>query len=95
MTKIDVDTIRLKECGANMVAASRNFNTDINNLYSMMYNVPRTTKEWVGIGANNYASIALKEKRQYVAYGNTLKKMGEILKEYAEDIESIVQKTKI
>ena len=95
MTKINVDTIKLAECGKNILSEAGDFNTNINNLYSRLYNVPRVTKEWVGVAANNYASIVLKEKKQYITYGDTLKKMGELLIDYALDIEKAVKDTKI
>lgn len=95
MTKIKVDTAKLKDCGESILTACSGFNADINNLYSKLYNVPRTTKEWVGIAANNYASIVLKEKTQYVNYGKALKDMGNILIDYANDVEEAVKKTKI
>ena len=95
MTMIDVDTVGLKECSDSVILASNGFNSEINNLYSRLYNVPKITKEWIGIGANNYASLVLKEKAQYVAYGNSLKEMGRILRGYAEELESIVEKTRI
>ena len=95
MTKINVDTVKLKECSSSILTACSAFNTDITNLYSKLYNVPRVTKEWTGISANNYASLALKEKAQYVTYHNALKTMGDILADYATDIETAVKNTKI
>ena len=95
MTKIKVDTTKLRECSKDILTGTSAFNSNINSLYSRLYNVPKTTKEWVGIASNNYASIVLKEKAQYVTYGNVLKTMGEMLRDYADDIEKAVKNNKI
>lgn len=95
MTKIKVDTTKLKECSSSILTGVAAFSTDINNLYNRLYNVPRVTKEWIGVSANNYASIVLKEKAQYVNYASSLKTMGDILNDYADDIEKAVKNTKI
>lgn len=95
MTKLNVNTSKVKTLGENMVKISNSFYSDVNSLYNRVYKVPMVTREWVGVASNNYASILLKEKTQYVNYANSLKEMGNILIDYATDIEQAIKNTKI
>ena len=86
MTKIKVDTIKLAECGKNILSEAGDFNTNINNLYSRLYNVPRVTKEWVGVAANNYASIVLKPSKELKEiYSNLTQYLSLVLVEVFEE----------
>jgi len=95
MTKIKVDTVKLKECGENLLTMNGTFHRDINSLYNRIYNVPITTKEWVGEAANNYANLLMNEKPQYNNYSKVLNMMGNVLINYSNDIEEAVRQTKI
>lgn len=95
MTKIDVDTAKLKDCGKDILSASTDFNSNISSLFERMYNVPITTKEWIGKSSKIYASNVLKEKSNYDNYGTELKKLGQSLIDYADDLEMTVRNTKI
>ena len=91
MTKIKVDTDKLKENSENILELCNSYDNHIRDLYKKIYNVPRVTKEWVGDASYNYAGKVFSEKEQYVKYGSCLKKMGKVLKEYALDVERIVK----
>lgn len=95
MTMINVDTVKLRDCGKDVLVASDKYSANIRDLYERMYNVPSKTREWVGVGATNYANNIYKERVQYLNYGNSLKKMGQAMIDYADDIEKAVSKTKI
>lgn len=95
MTKINVDTVKLSECGKDILSSVCYFNSNINGLYTKIYNVPRVTKEWVGVAANNYAAMLVKEKDQYINYGISMKKIANILIDYANDINIAIESTKI
>lgn len=95
MTAINVDTVKLRECGKDVLVASDKYIDNVRDLYERMYNVPIKTREWVGVGATNYANYVYKERVQYLNYGNSLKKMGQAMVDYANDIETAISKTKI
>lgn len=95
MTAINVDTVKLRDCGKDVLVASDKYINNIRDLYERIHDVPTKTREWVGVGATNYANYVYKERVQYLNYGNSLMKMGQAMIDYADDIEKAVAKTKI
>ena len=94
MTKINIDTEKLKTCGEDIVTAASDFNTNVTSLFDRIYNVPNGTKEWIGTGAINYALSVIKEKKEYDTYGAELAKLGQCLIDFSDKLDEVVEKTK-
>lgn len=90
MAIIKVDTVKLRECGNDIIAASSMYDSNINKLFNRMGDVPSKTKEWEGISAIKYANLVVKEKNDYIEFGKGLYDLGNSLVLYADDLEKII-----
>lgn len=95
MAKLRVDTVKMSECGKDIVEAADTYNTNVRNLFTRMGEVPSKTKEWEGIAAVNYANAVVKEKIDYVNFGNGLIALGNTLIQYADDLEKAIKNNRI
>lgn len=95
MARLRVDTVKMRECGNNIIEAADTYNTNVRSLFDRMAKVPNETKEWEGIAAINYANAVAKEKVDYVNFGNGLVALGNTLVQYADDLEKIIKNNKI
>lgn len=67
-----VDTEQLSTLATDINQLVQEYHSEINRLFTMLGNVPRVTKEWVGDSAETYFSSVLLEKSDYLAFGNRL-----------------------
>lgn len=92
MSKIEIDTSKVKECGNNIMNLSIEINDDLNNLFSHIQKMPYNTCEWVGNAAEQYASSIVKDKIVYVQLKDIIYSMGKYLVDSATEIESNVDR---
>ena len=96
MTKTSIDISKLRQCGEDILSETDSYIKNINGLFELINNVPTKTKEWTGVGAERYAEAVYKnEKINYDNYGSELKKLGQSLIDYADDLDSIIEYNKI
>lgn len=95
MAILKVDTAKMRECGKEIIDAANTYNTNVRNLFTRMNEVPSKTKEWEGISAVNYANAVVKEKIDYVNFGNGLIALGNTMIQYADDLEKAIKNNKI
>lgn len=91
MQKIDTDQV--KKSGQDMVKLSRELGEIIDNLYYKIYNMPISTREWVGNSAEIFSKYVTNvEKKDTMAFVNTLYQFGECLIDSAERYEFEIRK---
>lgn len=87
MKDIHIDTVKIRNCGNEIIKISVQMNEIINAMFNRINNMPTTTGEWVGPSANEYAQRANLEKRQYTVFANELYAKGKYLIDYANAME--------
>lgn len=95
MTTLRVDTVKMRECGNDIIEAADTYNTNVRNLFTRVGEVPSRTSDWEGISAINYANVVVKEKMDYVNFGNGLVALGNTLVQYADELEKAIKNNKI
>lgn len=91
MAEINVDTLKLKECGSDIMALSTELNNVLFSLYDRINKMPSTTKEWTGNAANEFVYRLNIEKKYYLALNNNIHRYGKLLYESAGDLEQAVK----
>lgn len=86
--KINVDTIKMRECGKDIIKITNTLNELYNGLFSRISNMPTNTGEWVGESADKFVTLANIDKVQYLNYNNEIAKMGKLLVDYSYKFEN-------
>ena len=94
MATINVDTVKLKECGKDIMTISTEIGNELENLFERIAQMPTVTKEWVGQGAIAYAQKAQAEKIQYMQLKDTLYNYGKYLVDCSNKIDTEVNNIK-
>lgn len=95
MANIDVDTVKIRECGNDILKLVSDLNDNIEELYDRIAKMPTKTFEWVGDSANEFVAIVNVEKTVYVEMKNTLQKYGKYLLDTADILEQTTNKNKV
>lgn len=88
MAEIKVDTLKMRECGNDIMQVSLELGEEFELFFEKLQNIPVKTYEWTGVGALAFADRAGKEKFQYMNLKNDLYKRGKFLVDYANYLES-------
>lgn len=88
MAEIKVDTVKMRDCGNDIIQISLELGEEFELLFEKLQNIPIKTYEWTGAGAMAFASRAGQEKIQYMNFKNDLYKRGKFLVDYANYLES-------
>lgn len=74
---LNLDTSKIKKTGEDMIKLSEELNEIIEALYLRIYNMNKTSGEWVGNSANLFVRQAiLVDKTDAISLKNTLYKFG-------------------
>ena len=74
---LNLDTSKIKKTGEDMIKLSEELNEIIEALYLRIYNMNKTSGEWVGNSANLFVRQAiLVDKKDAISLKNTLYKFG-------------------
>ena len=92
MASLDVDTVKMRECGQEIIDITRNLNEQFNGLFSRISNIPLNTHEWVGESANEFVKLSKIDKAQYINFNNELYKLGKMLIDYSYYIENDIER---
>lgn len=79
MIKIAISYVNdreMKEISKQIISLSDEFNTEINNLFKRLNEVPTITREWVGTKSNFYFNRIYQEKAKYNNFANNIKDIG-------------------
>lgn len=87
MAEFQIDTIKLRECGKDIITLTTELNELLNSLFLRISNVPVTSHEWTGNAANEFVRKLNIEKKYYVALKNNLNDYGKLLVNAADKLE--------
>lgn len=89
MANIKVDTVKLSECGKDIMNLTGELNEVLFSLFDRINKMPVTTREWTGNAAVDFVSKLNIEKKYYLALKDNIYKYGKILYESASNIEQV------
>lgn len=92
MGVIDVNSYRLREAGNDIIMLTKEINEILNNIFTMIENMPTKTNEWMGYAAEDFARVAKLEKKDYSTFINNIDKYGKYLIEYSNKVEQLAMK---
>lgn len=90
MAKIYVDTTKIKDNGLEILGNVEKYKKNINDLFDRISNVPTQTYEWVGKSSNDFVKEVIKEKEDYINFGDGLNNLGTELGKYADSLEKAI-----
>lgn len=93
MSLINIDSIKMRECGKDIVSVSSTLNELFNEFFSRISNMPINTGEWVGKSADEFVRLARIDKAQYINFNNDLYNLGKFLIEQSYNLENEIQKS--
>lgn len=74
---LNIDTSKIKKTGEDMIKLSEELNNLIDELYLRLYNMNKTTGEWVSNFANLYVKeTQLIDRKDAISFKDTLYKFG-------------------
>lgn len=85
---INADTTRLRSNGEEILKLANELGNILDTMFNRIEQMPTTTLEWTGNAAKTFALHARKDKQQYYKLKNDLSKIGSVLCETANNIES-------
>lgn len=91
MSEIHIDTVKLKECGKDIVSLSSELYEIIDTMFKRINNVNKVTGEWVGISATDFVNKANVDKVQYLMMQNQIYQHGKYLIDYANMMENVIK----
>ena len=71
-----INTGEVEEVANNIISLAMDFNTEINNLFSRLSDVPSITREWVGTQSKFYFKKIASDKKQYNDFADNLRHIG-------------------
>lgn len=89
MAEIKVDTVKLKECGKDIMNLTSELNDVLFSLYERINKMPTTTGEWTGNAAKTFVANLNIEKKYYLALKNNIYNYGKLLYDSAYALEQI------
>ena len=87
-----IDTIKISQCGNNLITLSEELNTITESLYTRIINMPTKTGEWIGASAQEYAKNVYSDKEDVDAVKNEIRDLGNQLVENANRYEKAAKK---
>ena len=92
MANIEMNTINIKDAGGNIKKLSVDYKNAIDEIFYKLKNLDNFNV-WTGDNVNSsvkvYMDAVVKEQNMYNEYANCLDSYGNILVEYAEEINNI------
>ena len=91
MSEIYVDTVKMRECGNEILSLVEELKLTMQTMFSRIENMPTQTKEWIGDSSQYYVTLATHDKIQYMNHANDLYKYGKYLLDCADYFEKTSQ----
>lgn len=95
MANIQVDTVKMRNAGNDIIRLTNEFNEAINTLYSRISSINSSNGGWSGAAADEFIRRSNVEKKQYVALKDELLKCGKVLINAADKYENSTNKNSI
>ena len=86
---VKVDSNALEKNGLEIIELISTYKETIDELYSMINNMPNKTFEWVGQGSINYVNKFNQEHKYFIDINDLFVKYGQFLIDYSNEIERI------
>lgn len=92
MTMISyIDTNEVEEISKELLLATDELSTELDELFERLENVPDVTKEWVGYQAYYYFSCVASDREIYTRFVEKLREVGRELNTIATDSETYIK----
>ncbi len=85
MTKIDVDTTKLRGYAEDLSTSADEYLKTIEDLYTEMCDIKG--KIWTGTAAEAYVEMCKKQKEEYLKHANAMKSLSTALLSYIDTLE--------
>ena len=94
MADINIDTVKINECGQDLVKLSNEMNMIINQMFTRINNISGSEGIWVGPGAEKFKQYANIDKKQYTTFIDNFYKFGKYLIDYSSSYEQLIKGVK-
>lgn len=85
-----INTNEVQNIADEVVKLSTDLETEFNNLFRRLSNVPDVTKEWVGNQSEYYFSSISRDKDLFINFSNKIKNVGNELNKDVEKVNSSI-----
>ena len=89
MSKLNIDTNKLKNCGTDVMDLAISYGEYIDGLFKSLENV-----SWAGVSSDEFVERLKLEKKQYLQLKNNLYNEGKFFKESALELENTINSIK-
>lgn len=89
MKTANIDTVRIRECGQEIVELSKGMNTLVNELFDRICKMS-DRGIWIGESANQFISEAQIDKIQYLNMKDSIYNYGKYLIDYADSMDKTI-----
>lgn len=87
-----INTTEVERTAKEINSLASEFQSEINNLYKRLSEVPTITKEWTGRKSEFYFDKIGKDKIKYTEIANTISELGLLLSSSIYEINSCISK---
>lgn len=94
MTQLNIDTNKIRECGASIIELSKEVNEIVATMFTRINNMSISTGEWVGTSANVFIKNANIDKLQYLNMRTSIYNYGKFLLDYADTLEQKINEVR-
>ena len=94
MKQINVDTVKIRECGKDIMELSIELNEIINTMFNRINNMSNASGEWIGTSANDFIQLAKIDRIQYLNMKDSIYTSGKYLVDYANTMERVINEVK-
>lgn len=81
-----INTSDVENIANNIITLSSDLETEFNNLFRRLSNVPSITKEWVGNQSEYYFNTIINDKSKYIYFSKKINNIGKTLNDEVEKI---------
>ena len=85
-----INTTEVENISQEILSLTNELNTEINNLFLRLSEVPDITKEWVGQQATFYFKKVSSDKKQYIEFLDKLRDIGYKLSTDVSEIQTCI-----
>ena len=94
MTKIDVDTMKLRECGNDIIRLSNETNEVFDDMFKRINNMGTKTHEWVGDSCIKFINKFNVESIEYRNFKEKIFNYGQYLVSTADLLDKTIESNK-
>lgn len=95
MANIDIDTVKMRENGKDIMQLTSDLNEVLTALYKRIELMPSSTSEWTGVSAFEFVRQLNVEKIEYFKMKDILYNYGKTLINSADEIDEKINASKL